>query len=61
MMASINRIQSALNLLLNQVFACYSHSQISELCNIFQTSVNYLYVLNLPCILVTEQTSYAYT
>jgi hypothetical protein len=41
--------------LLNQVLICYSHSQISEPCQVFETSVSYLYVMILSCILVTRQ------
>jgi hypothetical protein len=30
----------------------YSYSQISELCHIFKTSLSYLHIMILPCILV---------
>jgi hypothetical protein len=50
---SITRIQSPLNFLQNRIMICYCRSQ--ELCHVLKTSASYLYLMILPCILVTRQ------
>jgi hypothetical protein len=49
------QIQSALNFLLNQTLIYYCCSNIFEVCHILKGSVACLYVLTLPCVLVTRQ------
>jgi hypothetical protein len=52
--ASITWIQS-LNILQNHILICYCHSQMCELYHMFEAYVSYLYVMILPCSLVTRQ------
>jgi hypothetical protein len=55
MAADIAQIQSALNFPMNKFLIFYSCSQIFELCHIFKGSDTYLYVMILPCILVSRE------
>jgi hypothetical protein len=58
MVASINLIQSPINFILQEILMRYYHSQILELCHSIKSSVRYLYVMTLPCSLVTDNNIY---
>jgi hypothetical protein len=58
MIASIIRIKSPLNILLNKSLIFYCLSQIFELCHFFRRSISCLHVMILPCILMKRQNKY---
>ena len=54
MIASIPRLQSALNFLLNRVLICYNCSQISEMFHLFKGIFVSLYIVIPSCILIAR-------
>jgi hypothetical protein len=55
MVANLTQIQSPLNFLLKEILIFYCRSQVYELCHIYKTSVNYLYVMILSILVRIQQ------
>jgi hypothetical protein len=53
MVASVPRIQSAVNLFVHAILICYCCSLTFQFCHIFKGPVRYLYPMLLFCLLIT--------